>query len=128
MRLFPCILECVALRATLDVRAYRKQPCHYDAHNHTGSSEEKEVGIGVSAHQEHYGLACYESGKCRIALDTLHEYCDEEQTAQSAGEQSQSLVEEVQERLYVPCGHEQRKQQTYHTAYNGCPSCHNHEL
>ena len=88
MRLFPCILECVALLATLDVRAYRKQPCHSDAHNHTGSSEEKEVGSGLLAHQEHNNLACHKSSQRSIALDTLHEHGDEEQSAQTASEQA----------------------------------------
>ena len=90
----------------------RYNPRYHDAHYHTCGSEEEEVGIRTPVHPEYHSLASNETNQCSITLYLGHEDGNEEQAAQTAGEQTKDGIEIVQQRLNVPCSHKEGNHQT----------------
>ena len=78
-----------------------------DAHEHADESVEEEADVCAEIKPEDNGFAREESDECGHTAYALEEDADEEQTSDSAGEQTENRVEIVKKREDVPGGHKQ---------------------
>ena len=72
---------------------------------HTDEAVEQEAGVSSITGEEDYDTTWDEAKQCSLTTDAGEENTHEEESAQTAGQQSEDFLEEVEQWENFPCSH-----------------------
>ena len=94
-----------ALEVTLFVEHEGKQIAYAYGNDHADAAVEEETGVGEVLREEDGGYSAAETAQGCAATDAREEDAHQEEATQTAGEQAQNLLEEIEQREYLLRGH-----------------------